>query len=575
MKILLAAVNAKFNHTNIAVRSIAGYARGKIPVAHQVEFGEWTINMPPSEILRGLVQKKPDMIIFSTYIWNSEIIQKLIPDIKKVIPKCTVGAGGPEAGFNADQWLKKLGDLDFVIAGEGEETSLELFCGTKSLQDIGGIYLRNSAGKVIFTGERHLICNLDDIPFPYERIEDPENKIHYYESSRGCPFSCAYCMSSLDKRVRFHSLERVCKDLQTFLDAKTCLVKFVDRTYNLNTPRYIAIWQYILDHHNGKTKFHFEIEAEYLDDEALQFLQKVPDGIMQFEIGVQSCNQKTLEAVGRSKETEKLFANIRRIPKTIPVHLDLIAGLPFEGLDSFGDSLEKVLSLKPDELQLGFLKVLHGTSMEQYALKNGWQWMENPNYEILSTPELSYDGILFLKDVETIVDALYNSGLFETTVQYAGRKLGWKNFFYTMAKKSRRNGNLDSPRKTNFWFDVLAEFFKDDKIGLELLKFDYLKNGKTSCFPSWLEHNYDKKRHLDAMIQNENRFGNRIEFAFSEYDEFAINPLEAFPEKTAEKKAPASSVLESDQCFRILFVYPRHNSKIKGCQILLPHLQEQ
>ena len=169
MKILLAAVNAKFNHTNIAVRSIAGYARGKIPVAHQVEFGEWTINMPPSEILRGLVQKKPDMIIFSTYIWNSEIIQKIIPDIKKVIPKCTVGAGGPEAGFNADQWLKKLGDLDFVISGEGEETSLELFCGTKSLQDIGGIYLRNSAGKVIFTGERHLICNLDDIPFPYEK----------------------------------------------------------------------------------------------------------------------------------------------------------------------------------------------------------------------------------------------------------------------------------------------------------------------------------------------------------------------------------------------------------------------
>lgn len=575
MKILLVAVNAKYNHTNIAVRSIVEFVKGKIPESIQVEFGEWTINMSLSEILRGIARTAPDMIIFSTYIWNSEVIQKIIPDIKKIVPGCTIGAGGPEAGFDAEQWLTKFSDLDFVIAGEGEETCLELFSGTKDIHDVMGLYLRDAHGKIFFTGPRPLICNLDHIPFPYEKIEEPDNRIFYYESSRGCPFSCAYCMSSMDTRVRFHSLERVYDDLQIFLDAKAALVKFVDRTYNLNTARYMAIWQYILDHHNGKTKFHFEIEAEYLEDQALLFLQNVPQGIMQFEIGVQSCNQKTLEAVGRSKEIKKLFENIKRIPKTIPVHLDLIAGLPFEDLDSFGDSLEKVLALRPNELQLGFLKVLHGTSMERYAKENGWQWMANPNYEVLSTPELSYEDILFLKDVETVVDALYNSGLFETTVAYASRILGWKNLFYTLARQSRTDGTLDSPKKTSFWFEVLSEFFMEDEVALELLKFDYLKSGKTSTFPKWMVHNYSKDLHLEAMKQNEGRFDSRIEFAFSEYDEFKVNPLSPHPEISAQKKAPSSSTEESDRCFRILFVYPRHNSKITRCQILLPHHQEQ
>lgn len=550
MKILLAAVNAKFNHTNIAVRSLAKYSGSP-----DVTFREWTINMPVSEILRGISECNPDMVVFSTYIWNSEIIRKVIPDIKKIIPNTIIGAGGPEAGFDAANWLKEMESLDFIISGEGEETLKEISEG-KKIDAIKGIYYRNSEGLVQFTGERNLICDLDEIPFPYDNFDDPEHRIYYYESSRGCPFNCAYCMSSIERRVRFHSLERTYGDIQRFLDANVNLVKFVDRTYNLNEDRYISIWQYILDHHNGKTMFHFEIEAEYLSKAALEFLQNIPEGIMQFEIGIQSCNPKTLEAVGRSKETKKLFENILRIPKTIHTHLDLIAGLPFEGMESFGNSFGQVMDLEPDALQLGFLKVLHGTAMENFALKNGWQWMKNPPYEVLSTPYMNYGEILFLKDLEVLLDAFWNSGLFSATMKYVFRNKGRWTFFKEITEKARADGTLDSARKMTFWFDYLAEHFCQDAIALELLKFDFLKMGKTSRFPQWLNHAYDKDSHLAAMNKNEGLFDNRIEFAFSEYDEFSVDPTSTIPEKTKGT-------------YKVLFVYARHNSTIKNCQILL------
>lgn len=554
MKILLVAVNSKFNHTNIAVRSIVRYVKKNFGDA-EILFDEWTINMPVQEILSGIHSHKADTIIFSTYIWNSEIIQKILKDIKKILPKILVGAGGPEAGFDAENWLKKNEALDFVVCGEGEKTILEINEKEKISQEIKGLYIKEN-GEIKFTGERDLICNLDELPFPYEKIEDPDNRIYYFESSRGCPFNCSYCMSSLDKRVRFFSLERTCGDIQKFLDANVALVKFVDRTYNLNEERYLKIWQYILDHHNGKTMFHFEIEAEFLSEAALNFLQKVPENVMQFEIGIQSCNPKTLEAVGRSKEIKKLFENIKRIPKTIHTHLDLIAGLPFEDLNSFRESFEKVLSLKPDALQLGFLKVLHGTVMKSFAGKNGWQWMTSAPYEVLSTPYLSYEEILFLKDVEILTDAIYNSGIFSVTANYIGRKIGWKKFFFEAAEHARKSGALDDARKNIFWFKWLADYFAEDKIILQILKFDYMKLQKTSCFPEWMNHIYKKENHLEAMNANEKLFDNRIEFAFSDYDEFSIDPLAEHPEETSGT-------------FKYLFVYKRHNSKIKNCQIKL------
>ena len=557
MKILAAAINARFNHTNIAVRSIVKYVKERL--AHdcgcEIEFAEWTINMSMDQILRGLSASKPDMVLFSTYIWNSEMVQKIIPDVKKVLPEAIIGAGGPEAGFCPEKWLNNFPQIDFIMSGEGEETVLQIALGN-SLENVAGLFLRNAEGEIFSTGTRELICDLDQLPFPYDSFDDPEHKIYYYESSRGCPFSCSYCMSSVDRHVRFRSIQRTCGDLQKFLDANVSLVKFVDRTYNLNEDRYLAIWQYILDNHNGTTMFHFEIEAEYLSEKALCFIEKIPSGIMQFEIGVQSCNEKTLEAVGRSKETDRLFENIRRIPGTIHKHLDLIAGLPYEDLESFGKSFDTVIALKPDALQLGFLKVLYGTTMKAYAEKNGWQWMQSAPYEVLSTPYLSFEQILFLKDVEVLLDAFYNKGIFKRTMDYMGRTTGYRNFFFDAATKARADGTLDADRKTSYWFDWIARHLEKDSVALELLKFDYLSMSKTSRFPSWMEHRYDKNEHLDAMNKNECRFDSRIEFAFSEYDEFTVNPASAEPEKTKGT-------------FKVLFVYERHNSSIKNCQIIL------
>ncbi|MBR4598737.1 MAG: DUF4080 domain-containing protein, partial [Treponema sp.] len=422
MKILLVSVNASYMHTNIAVRDLKNFADKYFENSDQkpeIEVAEFTINQPIGQVLRGIASYGADWIQFSTYIWNAEYVTKLLPEIKKILPDCILGAGGPEFGYGAKKYLSSISDLDFVVFGEGELTFCDMIekSGGEAknllprLKDIQGLYYRNAQNAVEFSGNRKLIENLDDIPFPYPEIltgeADSDHKIYYYESSRGCPFSCAYCLSSVEKRVRFKSLKRTCSEIQIFLDHGINLVKFVDRTYNLDEERYIGIWEYILAHHNGKTMFHFEIEAEYLSGKALSFLQNVPAGVMQFEMGVQSANKKTLAAINRSTNTEELASKIKKIPHTIHQHLDLIAGLPYEDLESFGRSFDFVMDLRPDALQLGFLKILGGTVMEKYASEHGWKWMESPVYETFSTPYLSFDDIAFLKDIETVTDAYW------------------------------------------------------------------------------------------------------------------------------------------------------------------------
>lgn len=627
---LLVSINASYSHTNLAVRSIKEY------VKNDIEFGEWTINQPVGEVLRGIASFEPRFVMFSTYIWNAEFVAKIIPDVKKILPDCVVCAGGPEFGFYAEGYLEKLPALDFVIKGEGEETVREIvekvmrlgaavgdncaavnsgavagnesaavkcntaegndstavnfgtatsaFSGQMSLSqllsDISGLYFRGQDGKIVFTGERDLICDLSSLAFPYPSITDPDNRIYYYESSRGCPFSCSYCMSSLDRRVRFMPLERVFADLQRFMDANVKLVKFVDRTYNLQPERYIKIWQYILDHHNGKTMFHFEIEAEYLSEEALEFLQGVPEGVMQFEIGVQSTNKKTLRAISRSENVEKLAQNIRRIPRTIHQHLDLIAGLPYEDLQSFGKSFDDVMALKPDALQLGFLKVLHGTIMEDYAKANGWKWMENPVYETFSTPYMSYQDILFLKDLEVMVDAYYNSGTFPTVMKFVERKVGYWEFFCRMVRLGRSGGVFEAARRETFWFQFLAEnvavvndggvvnqsngavngseTFVDQGMAevtgsdaevnslvlYDLLRYDFIRTGKKGGFPQWYVHNYSKDEHRQFLEQNGGVTNARLDFAYSDFEVFKYNPECDEPEK------------ESGE-FKLLFKYKR------------------
>ncbi len=558
-KILLAAVNACYNHTNIAVRSLALYSKQP----ELVGFGEWTINQPVGDILRGIVEEQPEIVIFSTYIWNIEIIEKLVSNLKLVLPDCAIGAGGPEVSYFAEEYLKKLKGLDFVVVGEGEETvrQLSALCASglpenfsDTVKGVPGLFVK-SKEQITYTGNRELLCDLNQLPFPYPEITDPDNRIYYYESCRGCPFSCAYCMSSLDKKVRFLPLERVYKDLQTFMDANVRLVKFVDRTFNLNPERYISIWKYIVAHHNGRTMFHFEIEAEYLDAQALEFLQTVPKGIMQFEIGVQSTNRKTLEAVGRSPNTETLFANIRALPATIHSHLDLIAGLPFEDLEIFGRSYEDVMKLFPDALQLGFLKVLHGTTMEKYCLENGWKWMENPPYETLLTPYMSYADLMFLKDLEKITDAYWNSNSYTKCMKYAGRIYGFWNFFKRMTEYCRETGAFEAPRRDTYWQELLADLATsgrlsevfvglDSKVFYQLLRFDFMAKEKRGRIPEWCQHFYDKDLHKEALLKNGGINNARLDYGFSDVDSFDFNPMAEKPEENSGK-------------FHVLFIYER------------------
>jgi radical SAM superfamily enzyme YgiQ (UPF0313 family) len=559
--ILLAAVNARYNHTNIAVRSIALYC-GKPGL---IEFDEWTINQPVQEILRGIAGHSPKIILFSTYIWNIDIVTKVLRELPKIIPECVIGAGGPETGYRARQILMQEQALDIVISGEGEQTVAELAAlytkqsgpfirenWLKEAAHIPGVYAKFSTEtgpQTAYGGSRCLLPDMSALPFPYPEITDPDNRIYYYETSRGCPFSCAYCMSSLDTRVRFMPINRVYRDLQRFLDARVKLVKFVDRTYNLDAERYIAVWKYICAHHNGVTMFHFEIEAEYLCTEALDFLQTVPEGIMQFEIGVQTTNTQTLEAVHRSPDVSTLAANVRRIPRTIKTHLDLIAGLPYEDLNSFGRSFDWTLALKPDALQLGFLKVLSGTQMESYCREHGWQWMSGAPYEVLSTPSLSYRDIQFLKDVEVLVDAYWNSDNFSSTIRcIQNRKSLWL-FFCTLTDHCRKLNVFTMQRNAAFWYELLNNFIKendflhDSAVMLhELLRFDFISSGKKGCFPLWCEHKYNKEAHRAALDTYTDFSCTRTAYSYSEYDEFTVNPL-----------APENS---SSTSYKILFLYP-------------------
>ncbi|MFA6856092.1 MAG: radical SAM protein [Treponema sp.] len=572
--ILLAAVNARYNHTNIAVRSLSLYSR----MPGLVEFDEWTINQPELEILRGIAGHHPEIILFSTYIWNIDIVLKIVRELPKIIPGCIIGAGGPEAGYRARQILSQEPEIDIIIEGEGEQTTKELAelyhlqCGSfnkktwlEAASCISGVYVKTINGQdrhITYGGPRCPLPDISVLPFPYPEITDPENRIYYYESSRGCPFSCAYCMSSLDKHVRFMPIERVFRDIQHFLDAGVKLVKFVDRTYNLKPERYIAIWKYICKHHNGITMFHFEIEAEYLCTEALDFLRTVPAGIMQFEIGIQTTNTKTLEEVHRSPDIRILAENVRRIPKTIHTHLDLIAGLPYEGLDSFGRSFDWTLALNPDALQLGFLKVLAGTPMESYCLKNGWKWMSDAPYEVLSTPYLSYDDIQFLKDIELLLAVYWNSHNFDTTIHTIQKLKSLWSFFCMLTSYCRKQNVFTMQRKPAYWYELinsfLAEnFFNDIDAGMlhELLRFDFISTGKKGNFPTWCEHYYSKEAHREALEKHTDFASTRTAYSFSEYDEFCINPL--VPQECS-----------SSLTYKVLFVYP-HDSNGQTKVILI------
>ena len=419
MKILLAACNAKYIHSNLAVYDLKAYSSD---YDKEVLLREYTINQPKDEILKDIYGSGADVVCFSCYIWNISFVRELIRDLAKILPETAFWAGGPEVSYDAEKFLTEMPEMTGVLVGEGEKTFHDLLeyyiDGKGSIGEIRGIAYRNGE-EIRHNGWRELM-NLSEIPFVYQHLEEFENRIIYYESSRGCPFSCSYCLSSIDKKLRFRDLELVKKELQFFLDHKVPQVKFVDRTFNCKHEHVMAIWKYILEHDNGVTNFHFEISADLLRDEEMELMAKMRPGLIQLEIGVQSTNPETIRAIHRHMDLDKLERCVDRVHsfRNIHQHLDLIAGLPYEDYDTFQHSFNDVYQMKPDQLQLGFLKVLKGSLMQEEAEKYGIVHKEKEPYEVLSTNWLPYRDVLKLKAVESMVEVYYNSGQFQHTLEY-------------------------------------------------------------------------------------------------------------------------------------------------------------
>lgn len=464
MKILLVACNAKYIHSNLAVYDLQAYASD---YADHIVLKEYTINQQKDDIMRDIYLEHPDVVCVSCYIWNLSFVKELMADLIKILPGADFWAGGPEVSYDAEKFLTENSEFKGVMVGEGEETFKELAGyyvekNPQNLKDMTGICYRDG-DQIIHNGWRQ-IMDLSSIPFIYKDLSEFKNRIIYYESSRGCPFSCSYCLSSIDKKLRFRDTETVKKELQFFIDNKVPQVKFVDRTFNCKHDHAMAIWKYINEHDNGVTNFHFEISADLLREEELQEMSTMRPGLIQLEIGVQSTNPDTIKAIHRTMDFEKLKGIVDRIHSfgNIHQHLDLIAGLPYEDYDSFRHSFNDVYALKPQQLQLGFLKVLKGSHMMEMCRDYGIVYKTQEPYEVLSTKWLDYDHVLKLKTVENMVEVYYNSGQFQNTLEYL------ENFFPDAFSIYERLGSFymekgygDVSHTRMRRYEILLEFLED------------------------------------------------------------------------------------------------------------------
>ncbi len=482
MRILLAAINAKYIHSNLAVYSLKSYAGSRLPDA-ELQICEYTINQQIDRILADLYEKKPDMLCFSCYIWNITYVREVLAEVKKVLPEVKIWLGGPEVSYSAVTFLEKYPQVDGIMKGEGEQTFLELLQALQngtSLTEVLGITWRREDGEIEDHPWRPAI-SLDEVPFVYQDMELFSHRIIYYESSRGCPFSCSYCLSSIDKCLRFRSLEKVLPELQFFLDQKVPQVKFVDRTFNVNHEHTMAVWRYLTEYDNGITNFHFEISADLLRKEELDLIAKMRPGLIQLEIGVQSTNPDTIREIGRTMNFQKVADAVSQVKacRNTHQHLDLIAGLPFEDYESFRKSFDDVYALQPEQLQLGFLKVLKGSRMYEQAQRYGVVWQERPPFEVLKTNWLSYGEVLKLKRVEEMVEVYYNSGQFACTLPKLETNFrGAFRMFEALADYYQERHLLEVNHARAARYEILLSFVREmvpeeEELYRELLTFDF------------------------------------------------------------------------------------------------------
>lgn len=523
MKILLTAINSKFVHSNLAIRYLNAFVKD-IPC--EVKNREFSINDREENVLKEIICEKPDVVAFSTYIWNVEMVEKLSNLIKRVNPNIEILYGGPEVTYDSSVFLAKTCG-DYVIEGEGEKTFREFVeykIGMREIESIRGLHYKNK-GIVVTNGSRPLM-NMEELVFPYEADENLDNKIVYYEGSRGCPFNCKYCLSSTTHGVRFHSIERVLSELQYFIDKGVRLVKFVDRTFNCNPKYSMAIWDYLIKA-DTNTQFHFEISADILKPKELELLRNAPDGRFQFEVGVQTTNDDVLKNINRFVNFSDIKEKVLELMsiKHIKQHLDLIAGLPGEDYESFRKSFNDVHSIGPEEIQLGFLKLLKGSSMREESEKYGMVYSPYPPYEILKTDLVSYEEMLKLKRVEEMVDKYYNSQKFNNIIKFFYPKFDTPfDFFYALGnffeEKGYFNRNIGNSEYYKVFLDFNMEILKGDEEYLkDIIRYDYLLFNKKRGMPEFIKNDLSK----DVELQIKEKY--RAEHSFKEYsvEMFHIN----------------------------------------------------
>ena len=574
MKFLLTAVNAKYIHSNPAIYSLRAYA-GAAYEQH-IELAEYTINHSLQSILTGIYEKKPDVIGFSCYIWNIRMIEELLEELPKIMPRVPIWVGGPEVTYRAAEFLEQHPSVQGVMVGEGEATFLEVLRyyleEPISLSQIAGIVYRDEKGRIIQNEPREL-TNLDRLPFLYHNLEPFTNRIIYYETGRGCPYRCSYCLSSIDKTVRLRSFSVVREELQFFLDHQVTQVKFVDRTFNCNRKHAMDIWQYLIEHDNGVTNFHFEIEADILSEEELVLLAKARPGLFQMEIGVQTANPETLHEIRRTARLDRIEHAVAQLKRAgnIHVHLDLIAGLPFEDYESFGHSFDTVYAMEPEQLQLGFLKVLWGSYMQEKAKDYELKYLTTAPYEVLSTKWLSYGDVVRLKRVEEMVELYYNSNQFTTTLPLLEAFFARPFAMYqALADFYEDNGYFVTTPSRIYRYQVLLDFILSIASGehlayfKEALTYDIYLRENAKSRPDFAPDLQEYKNVITDFYREEAE-NHRFLPESSQYDARQLQRMThlevlQYPVFSKEKMAELKNGLwEKEESYFVLFDYASRN----------------
>ncbi|WP_026889377.1 B12-binding domain-containing radical SAM protein [Clostridium beijerinckii] len=537
MKVLITAIDSKFIHSNLAVRYLKSFTRD---IDYEGKIKEFTINDREGRILEEIIKEKPDIVAFSTYIWNVELISRVANLIKRVDSNIEILYGGPEVSFDSRSFLKNnVGE--YVIEGEGEKTYRDFILyklGKVKLEDVRGLHYK--INDIVYSNEKRPLMSMDEIAFPYEENEDLTNKIVYYEASRGCPFNCKYCLSSTSHGVRFLDIDRVLNDLMYFINKEVRLVKFVDRTFNCNSKFAMAIWEFLIQQ-DTNTQFHFEISADILKPQEIELLSKAPKGRFRFEVGVQTTNDEVLRNINRFVNFSDIKEKVLEIEalRNIDQHLDLIAGLPGEDYESFKKSFNDMYEIKPEEIQLGFLKLLKGSSMREDADKYGMEYSPYPPYEILKTDKISYEELLKLKKVEEMVDKYYNSQKFNHIIRYFERKFELPfDFYYSLGMFFEDKGYFSKNIGNAEYYKVFLDYSesvlqKSNKYLKEIIRFNYLIFNKKRGLPEFLRSDMEKEEEKSIKEKL------KEQYSFKEYhlEKFKIN---------IEKYIETGEILEED-----------------------------